>query len=80
MKAFGAEFVVGRRAEGGVADELVSLGACEKHPFDGAAGTCRRCKRSWCPDCLVYSFGPRKAPFCVDCALVAAGIRRYPNS
>jgi len=79
MKAFGAEFVAGRRVDEDVADEVVSLGACEKHPFDEAAGTCRTCKRHWCRDCLVYSFGPRKAPFCVNCALVVAGIRRYPS-
>jgi len=79
MNSYRAEFVAGRRGEEQVADEVVSSGQCEKHPFDEAAGTCRKCKGNWCADCLVYPFGPRKAPFCVNCALVAAGIRRYPS-
>ena len=68
--------MLGRRSAAEVADEAVSLGSCEKHPFDEATGTCRRCQLSWCPDCLVYPFGFHKAPFCMSCALVAAGIRR----
>jgi hypothetical protein len=49
---------------------------CNSHPFDEAEGTCRVCKRPYCGSCLVYSFGPRKPPFCVPCALEAAGVRR----
>lgn len=52
------------------------MAACEAHPFDPAAGTCRMCKREYCESCLVYSFGTTKPPFCVPCALEAAGVRR----
>jgi hypothetical protein len=49
---------------------------CNTHPFDPAHAACRACKRDFCSSCLVYSFGPRKPPFCVPCALAAAGVRR----
>ena len=29
----------------------------------------------FCGECLVYSFGPKKPPFCIPCAVAAAGIR-----
>jgi hypothetical protein len=50
--------------------------SCNLHPFDEAEGTCRACRRDYCATCLVYSFGPRKPPYCVPCALEAAGVRR----
>jgi hypothetical protein len=50
--------------------------ACEVHPFDQADDTCRSCKRDHCSSCLVYPYGPRKPPYCVACALEAAGVRR----
>jgi len=53
------------------------LGSCDKHPFDPAMDTCRTCKSAFCPECLVYPFGPSKPPFCLNCALSAAGIRRF---
>ena len=49
--------------------------ACEAHPFDAATGTCAECRRKFCPSCLVYPHGPRQHPFCIPCALTAAGIR-----
>jgi hypothetical protein len=52
---------------------------CDAHPFDVSAGTCRACKQDFCAECLVYAFGPKKAPFCVPCALEAAGIRKGPK-
>jgi hypothetical protein len=52
------------------------MASCQIHPFDQADGSCRVCKREFCTTCLVYSFGPHKPPFCVPCALEAAGIRR----
>ncbi|GAC1321917.1 MAG: hypothetical protein NVSMB12_22290 [Acidimicrobiales bacterium] len=55
------------------------LGGCRTHPFEHAASTCRTCASPYCKDCLVYSFGAGKPPFCVSCALVAAGIRRTPR-
>ncbi len=52
------------------------MDSCNTHPFDTAADTCRLCKREYCESCLVYSFGPEKPPYCVPCALEAAGVRR----
>ena len=53
---------------------------CSKHSFDGAAAQCRSCKQPFCSDCLVYTYGPNKPPFCVPCALVAAGVRRQSTA
>jgi hypothetical protein len=52
------------------------MSACESHPFDEAHDECRACGRPFCHGCLVYSFGPKRPPFCVPCALEAAGVRR----
>lgn len=30
----------------------------------------------FCATCLVYSFGPKKPPFCLPCAVEAAGVRQ----
>lgn len=49
---------------------------CFKHTFEVATGVCRQCRNSYCDECLVYSFGPKKPPYCVTCALNAAGVRR----
>lgn len=49
---------------------------CSKHTFEVATGVCRQCKNHYCDECLVYSFGPKKPPYCVTCALNAAGVRR----
>jgi hypothetical protein len=48
---------------------------CDKHLFEQATGMCRDCRRPFCADCLVYAYGPNKAPFCIPCALTAAGVR-----
>jgi hypothetical protein len=50
-------------------------GRCDKHLFETATDVCQQCGHEFCPDCLVYSFGPKKPPFCVPCAVAAAGIR-----
>ncbi|MCB1015399.1 MAG: hypothetical protein KDB10_09840, partial [Acidimicrobiales bacterium] len=50
-------------------------GRCAKHPFEAAEDSCRECGNIFCTDCLVYSFGPKKPPFCIACALTAAGVR-----
>jgi hypothetical protein len=47
--------------------------SCHTHDEHTSAGTCRSCLREFCSDCLVYSYGRGKAPYCVHCALVAAG-------
>jgi len=49
---------------------------CVTHPFDEAHDACKACRRPFCRDCLVYSFGPKHPPLCVPCALEAAGVRR----
>lgn len=57
---------------------------CEAHPFDEATDTCRSCGYDFCPECLVYAHGQNKPPYCVPCALTAAGVRstakRSPRS
>jgi hypothetical protein len=49
---------------------------CGIHQFDGAAGRCRTCGDAYCGDCLIFPHGARRPPYCVRCALVAAGVRR----
>ncbi len=48
---------------------------CVKHSFETAVGVCRQCRNSYCAECLIYAFGPDKPPYCVTCALNAAGVR-----
>ena len=50
--------------------------ACEAHPFEAGTGTCAGCRRRFCASCLVFPHGPRHHPFCIPCALTAAGVRR----
>lgn len=50
-------------------------GHCEKHVFEATEGLCRSCGGEFCGDCLVYAYGAKKPPFCVSCALSAAGVR-----
>ena len=49
---------------------------CQVHPYEAAEGLCRSCGGPFCADCLVYPFGPAKPPYCVPCAVAAAGVRR----
>jgi len=65
-----------RRNQNGQPPAEVNLGACEQHSFDHAAGTCGRCSANFCAACLVFPFGPKKAPYCIPCALAVAGVRR----
>jgi hypothetical protein len=53
---------------------------CTKHTFDVAVAQCRSCGEGFCGDCLVYTHGPSSPPFCVPCALVAAGVRRVSGA
>lgn len=48
---------------------------CLRHMEEPSSAQCRSCKGTFCSRCLVYSFGPRKPPYCVGCALHASGIR-----
>lgn len=48
---------------------------CLEHQFEPAEDQCRTCGNAFCNECLVYSFGPNEPPFCLACALAAAGVR-----
>lgn len=50
-------------------------GRCDRHQFDRAVDRCGRCGGEFCSTCVVYSFGPKKPPFCLPCAVTAAGVR-----
>jgi hypothetical protein len=50
-------------------------GRCEKHLFEVAEDRCGTCGNEFCGECLVYSFGAKRPPFCIPCAVTAAGIR-----
>jgi hypothetical protein len=50
-------------------------GRCERHLFDQAVDLCGHCGQEFCADCLVYSFGAAKPPFCLPCAVQAGGVR-----
>lgn len=51
------------------------LGTCTKHYAERAVAQCQDCDRFWCADCLVPPVAKRQPLRCVDCALVAAGVR-----
>jgi hypothetical protein len=72
----GSEPVVTKAAAPSVAaPPLTELGNCRRHPGFKAEGTCRRCTKAFCDECLVYPRGPRQPALCRTCALVVAGIR-----
>jgi hypothetical protein len=50
-------------------------GRCERHQFDRAIDRCGRCGGEFCHTCVVYPFGAKKAPYCLPCAVEAAGVR-----
>jgi hypothetical protein len=50
-------------------------GQCYRHGFEASQDACRNCGLFFCAECLVYSFGPNKPPYCISCALGAAGVR-----
>ena len=51
------------------------LGTCAKHFAERAVGRCDDCQDVFCKDCLVPPLRKRQPTRCVDCALVAAGVR-----
>jgi hypothetical protein len=51
-------------------------GRCDRHLFDRAVDLCSSCGCEFCADCLVYSFGAKKPPFCLPCAVSAGGVRQ----
>lgn len=48
---------------------------CLRHYEEPITDYCRDCNHPYCARCLVYSFGPKKPPLCVGCALHAGGVR-----
>lgn len=51
------------------------MDSCTKHPHEPGSALCGRCGAAWCDNCLVYSFGSKKPPFCMECAMFAGGVR-----
>ena len=51
------------------------LGACAKHFTERAVDRCADCGELYCGECLVPPTRKRMPVRCVDCALVAAGVR-----
>lgn len=49
--------------------------SCAKHPHEIGVALCGRCGVAWCANCLVYTHGQRKPPFCLECAMFAGGVR-----
>ena len=50
----------------------VSHHGCERHPAEPAIGACERCNNNVCDVCRVLVLD---RDFCVDCAMVLAGVR-----
>src|SRR3546814_20638235 len=53
--------------------------SCEKHPHELGVALCARCRGSWCAHSLVQVRGPRKAPYCTECAMFVGGARSSAN-
>jgi len=51
------------------------MGACAKHFSERAVGTCGDCGELFCRQCLVPPTRKRMPTRCIDCALIAAGVR-----
>jgi hypothetical protein len=56
-----------------LASREARMDRCHTHSHDEATGICRSCRREFCEQCLVYSYGHNRPPYCVRCALIAAG-------
>lgn len=55
-------------------------GRCHRHQFDSAVDRCLMCGNGFCTTCLVYPKGPSKPPYCLPCAVSAAGVRSGAGS
>jgi len=55
------------------------MDSCIKHPHEVGVGHCGRCGGSWCTDCLVQPFGPKKPPYCMSCAMYLGGVRTHAD-
>jgi len=51
------------------------VGVCAKHFTERAVDQCADCGELYCRECLVPPTRKRMPIRCVDCALVAAGVR-----
>jgi hypothetical protein len=49
--------------------------SCAKHPHEIGVALCGRCGGARCANCLVYAHGPKKPPYCMECAMFAGGVR-----
>ena len=56
-------------------DATPELETCVKHWAERAAGRCEGCGEAFCRPCLVPPLRPEKPTLCVECALVAGGVR-----
>jgi hypothetical protein len=52
-----------------------SAGTCAKHWSERAAGRCEDCGEEWCAECLVPPVRKRQPLRCIECALIAGGVR-----
>src|SRR5262245_45507120 len=55
-------------------------GRCHRHQFDSSVDRCQMCGHGFCTTCLVYPKGQKKPPFCLPCAVNAAGVRNGAGS
>ena len=53
----------------------LGLGACAKHWNERAVGRCDECGEPFCGECLVPPVRRRQPTRCIECALIAAGVR-----
>ena len=51
------------------------MGTCARHLAERAVAACDDCQGVFCKDCIVPPLRKRQPIRCVDCALVAAGVR-----
>jgi len=51
------------------------VGSCAKHLTIRATGRCADCRLIWCDDCLVPPVAKRQPLRCIECALIAGGVR-----
>ena len=55
--------------------EMTVSNSCLNHSYEKAADACPDCGANFCEECLVPPLRRRQPRRCVECALVAAGIR-----
>jgi hypothetical protein len=65
----------GMRGQQANDDDSVMTGTCAKHWTERAVAQCRDCHEFFCADCLVPPLKKSQPLRCIECALIAAGIR-----